>query len=91
MDELWWSRTPKNTQIVSVKWADIRNVSRWDDMEEEIRAARDLSTVGWLLYDGIDPEDPDEEIVVVAATYDGEEEAWADITVFPKRAFRGYN
>jgi len=90
MDELWADKTPSNTIVVAVEWADIRNVSRWDDGNEEVRPARKLSTTGWLLHDGIDPDDPEEEIVIIAATYDGEEKTWADITTFPKRAFRGY-
>ena len=90
MDELWAKRTPNNSQMVSVHWADIRTVSRWDDETEEVRPARRLQTIGWLLYEGVDPEDPAFEIVVVAGTWDGEEKAWFDITCFPKMAFKKY-
>lgn len=90
MDHLWKGRTPENTELIALRWADIRNVQRWDDGDEsEVRPARKLQTAGWLLYEGIDPADPTEEIIVLAATWDGEEGTWHDITCFPKMAYRG--
>jgi hypothetical protein len=90
IDDLIANKTPQNSQLVPVHWADIRTVSRWDDPYEDIRPARKLWTACWLLHDGVDPDEPTEEIVVVAGTWDGEEETWHDITCFPKRAFRRY-
>lgn len=88
IDDLWKDRTPENTPLIAFHWADIRTVSRWNDEEEEVRPARKLVTAGFLLYEGPDPEQPEEEIVVLAETWDGEDEGWYGITCFPKRVNR---
>lgn len=84
MDELWAHKTPANTQLVAFGWRDIRKVERWDGGDEEVRPARKLLQAGFLLYEGVDPREPTQEIVVIAETWDGEEESWHGITCFPK-------
>ncbi|HUW12097.1 MAG TPA: hypothetical protein VM537_20385 [Anaerolineae bacterium] len=88
LEKLWEGKTPKDCKVVVIQWADIRSIDRWNDSDEEVRPARRLTTPGYLLYEGIDPADPQEEIVVTAGTYDAEEETWHSFTCYPKRAFR---
>jgi len=88
IEALWAHRTHLNTPLVSVQWADIREVSRWNDDTEEVRPARKLHQAGFLLYEGIDPGDPGEEIVVLGQVYDEEEGTWHGLTSIPKRAYR---
>ena len=88
LEKLWENKTPLDCPVVVIQWADIRTADRWNEEDEEVRPARKLTTPGYLLYDGIDPLDPSEEIVVIAGTYDAEEESWHTFTCFPKRAFR---
>jgi len=88
MDDLWKDRTPENTPLIAVNWRDIRAVSRWDDDEEEVRPARKLITAGFLLYEGPDPEELEADILVIAETWDGEEEGWYGITCFPKEVIK---
>jgi hypothetical protein len=80
--------TPDACPIVEIHWRDIRTVSRWNE-EEEARPARRINTVGYLVYDGIDPEETSEEIVIIAGSYDYEEDWWSEVTVYPKKAYRG--
>jgi hypothetical protein len=84
MTEKWQHLTPKNAQRAIVSWRDIREIGAWDDDTEEIRPARRLETIGWLLYEGPDPFEPDSDVLVLAKTYDWEEQRWADYTAFPK-------
>jgi len=86
---LWAGKTDRNTPLVAIHWADIRSVDRWNDDDEEIRPARKIRHGGYLLYEGVDPVEPTEEIVVLAQVYDAEENTWHGFTVIPKRAFRG--
>lgn len=81
-------KTPANTVHVVVSWRDIRDVSNWDE-DGEVRCSRNLQTIGWLLYEGPDPAEPDYDILVIAKTYDYDEERWADFTVFPKTVIKG--
>ena len=74
---------------MEIHWADIRTTDNCNDDSEDVRPARKLSTPGYLLYDGVDPADPGEEIIILAGTYDGEEKSWHTITCIPKRAYRG--
>ena len=83
----WNEKTPKNCLRVKVTWRDIRDVSSWTE-DEEVRCCRHLESTGWLLHDGADPGDPGYEILVIAATYDWEDERWADFTVFPKTVIK---
>ena len=81
-------KTPENCMHVVVTWRDIRDISSWSE-EEDVRCCRKLQSVGWLLYEGPDPLEPEYEILVIAATYDHEDERWADFTVFPKTVIKG--
>lgn len=76
-------KTPDNCMQVTVTWRDIRDISSWTE-EEEVRCCRRIQTVGWHLYEGPDPVEPEYDILIIAASYDGEEERWSDFTVFPK-------
>jgi len=88
LDDLWKDKTPANVPLIAFNWADIRKVERWDDDSAPVRPARRLLQAGFLLYEGIDPDDPSEEIVVLAETWDGEEQSWHGITCFPKNVKR---
>lgn len=81
-------QTPETCPQVIVTWRDIREISSWSE-EEEIRCCRKLQTIGWLLYEGSDPGEPECGILIIAKTYDYEEERWADFTVFPKTVIKG--
>lgn len=90
--DYWASKNPDNTKVAVVHWRDIRTESAWDtDSDAEIRPARNLRTVGYLLHNGPDPDEPSSEIVVLAGTYDWEDKVWADFTVFPKVVLKGIN
>jgi hypothetical protein len=80
----WSTLTPHDVPQAVVSWRDIRYISAWDIPDEEIRPARRLDTLGWVLHDGPDPGDPSIEIIVTAGTYDWEEHRWSDYTVYPK-------
>jgi len=85
---LWENKTPDNAPLVRFMWRDIRRTDHWSDTDEAIRPARKLATAGWILYDGVDPGDPGNEIVVLGNHYDYEEERWADFHCFPKQVVR---
>jgi hypothetical protein len=82
----WENETPETVPQVVVHWRDIRDCTSyaWDEEDEEIRPARKLQTIGWLLYQGPDPKEPDVMVTVIARTYDGEEKRWAEYSVFPQ-------
>jgi hypothetical protein len=82
--DLWKGKTPSNTPMVSFDWRDIRSTDHWGDDSEAIRPARRITSAGYLLYDGIDPGDPEAEIIVLGNHYDWEEESWSEFTCFPK-------
>jgi hypothetical protein len=86
--ELWKGRTPANTQLVAFQWRDIRAVNHWNDESDPIRPARHITTAGYILYEGIDPDEPTEEIVVLGNHYDWEEERWSEFHCFPKKVMR---
>jgi len=81
---LWEGRTPANTLLVEFRWRDIRSTDHWGDDSATIRPARRLSSAGYVLYDGVDPDEPEAEIIVLGNHYDWEEEMWAEFTCFPK-------
>ena len=56
-----------------------------------MRPSRKLVTLGWLLYKGPDPKESDAEIVIIARTYDYEENRWAEFTAFPQVVLRQVN
>ena len=78
----WSTWTPDSTNVVVVHWSDIQDIPNWGAIEE-VRPARHLQTVGWILYAGEDPKDTGQQILVIARTYDSEEQRWAEYTVFP--------
>lgn len=82
--DLWKDRTPHNTPLVAFMWRDIRSTDHWSDDSEEIRPARKLTSAGYILYQGPDPAEPDETIIVLGNHYDWEEEMWAEFTCFPE-------
>ena len=88
LTHLYAGKTLADCPRVTIRWVDIRNAALWNE-EDEVRPARKLFTEGRLLYEGIDPADPAEEVVIIGGTYDAEEDTWHDVTCFPKRAFRG--
>ncbi len=79
---LWDARLPDNTQIVGINWRDIQYVDNWNE-DSEVAPARDILTIGYLLYKGPDPKDQANEITIIAGTYDFDNEKWCDFTVFP--------
>ncbi len=81
---LWEGVTPATTPLVEFQWRDIRSSDHWADDSATIRPARRISSAGYILYDGIDPDEPDAEIIVVGNHYDWEEESWSEFTCYPK-------
>lgn len=67
--------TPKTAKIVVIEWLDITFFGNWNDRDEPVAAQ--AVTVGWLL------EDTDQQLVI-ASSYEYQDETWADIHVFPK-------
>lgn len=86
-EALWAGKTPRTTELVSVQWRDITSIANWNE-EEEVAPVRHFSTVGYLLYEGPDPKDEGEEMVVIASTWDGDAAKWRDYTVFPAPVVR---
>ena len=82
-DRLWAGRTPENTPLVKFEWKDIRSTDRWNDEEETVRPARRIASAGYIVYEGPDPHDPAEDVVILANHYDYEEERWSEFTCFP--------
>ena len=68
--------TPKDRPVVSVEWEDITHFSAWNEDEDEI-STTSIVNVGWLL-------DEDDKQIVIASTYDYDNEKWADYHAFPK-------
>ena len=90
MQELWNDRTPDNTQVVVINWRDIRSVYNWqEDSSVELRPCRDMLTVGWLLYEGDDPEEEGATLTVLAGSYDAENDTWSEYTFFPHMVKKG--
>jgi len=85
---LWADRTPENTPIIEVTWRDIQSVSNWDDDRDEVCPVRRFVSIGFLLYDGPDPKDPGQKMLVIATTYDADNDRWADYTAFPRPVIR---
>lgn len=83
-ESLWEGKTPANTPMVAFHWRDIRSADHWGDTDTTIRPARRIISAGYVIYDGIDPDEPDAEIIVLANHYDEEEECWSEYTCFPK-------
>lgn len=89
MQDLWADKTPDNTDLVTILWRDIRSVYNWsEDSTVELRPCRAITTVGWLLYEGPDPEEPESIITVIASTYDAEVDAWSDYTFYPNKTVK---
>lgn len=84
---LWEGKVPDSTQIVGVNWRDIQYVDNWNT-DEEVAPARYIFTVGYFLYEGPDPKDPQNNITVIAGTYNYDVNKWADFTVFPSSIVR---
>jgi len=82
LEQNWESWTPDSTNVVIVHWSDIQDTPNWNVIDE-VRPARHLQTVGWILYAGEDLKDAGHNILVIARTYDAEEGRWAEYTVFP--------
>ncbi len=84
---LWATRLPSNTQIVNIHWRDITDVSNWNE-DEEVAPYRYLQQIGYLLYQGPDPKDDQNDMTVIAAGYDGDQNKWYSFTVFPSSVIR---
>jgi len=84
LEKLWIDKTPMNTPRCTVWWRDIRDCSDGDD----VRPARRVQSLGWYLYEGPDPEEPESDIVVLGRTYDYEDAKWSDYAVFPRIAIK---
>jgi len=84
LEDLYAHKTPGDSPVISFGWRDIRKCELWDGEDEEVRPARQLWQAVYLLYDGIDPGEPEAEVIIVAETYDGEEGTWHGVTCYPK-------
>ena len=83
MKEKWHHLTPQNAQRVVVAWRDIHEISAWNDDDTTVGPVH-LDTIGWMVYEGPDPDEPESSLVVIAKTYDYNDRRWADYTVFPR-------
>lgn len=81
MKEHWGHLSPIDATQVVVAWRDIQEVSAWN--EDEPLVPVHLETIGWLLYEGADPQEAGSKILIIAKTYDHNDRRWADYTVFP--------
>ncbi len=79
----WQHLTPINAPKVIVSWRDIHEISAWNDDDEPLGPVH-LETIGWLLYEGSDPNELESSLVVIAKTYDYNDKRWADFTIFPR-------
>lgn len=86
-EALWAGKTIENSQLVRVVWRDITAVSNWND-EEEVAPVRRFTSVGYFLYEGPDPKDPEEDMTVIATTWDGDMNRWRDYVCFPSTVVR---
>jgi hypothetical protein len=62
--------TPSTAQAVFVEWEDIQSHEDWND-ESEANTTCSLKSMGWLIED-------DDRKIVIAMTYDYENERWAN-------------
>jgi len=89
MLDLWADISPENAPRVTVKYRDIAEIDNWSGDDAEVKPARKLEAIGWLLYEGKDPGDDNEDIIIVIAkTYNWEDRRWADYTVFPETTIK---
>jgi hypothetical protein len=83
MQEKWRQLSPSSATQVVVAWRDIHEISSWNDDGDALGPVH-LETIGWLLYEGPDPAEPESNLVIIAKTYDYTDKRWADYTVFPR-------
>ena len=81
--EKWQHLTPANAPQVIVSWRDIHEISSWNEETIHLGPVH-LETIGWLLYEGPDPNDPGSSLTIIAKTYDYEDRRWAEFTIFPQ-------
>jgi len=62
--------TPDNAPLVFVEWEDIQAHEDWNE-DSEADTTCTLKSVGWLIEDG-------PKKLVIASTYDYENEKWAN-------------
>lgn len=62
--------TPTTAKIVFVEWEDIQSHEDWNE-ESDGNTTCSLKSIGWLIED-------DDRKLVIAATYDHENERWAN-------------
>jgi hypothetical protein len=62
--------TPSTANIVYVEWEDIQSHEDWNE-ESEANTTCTLKSIGWLIED-------DDRKLVIASTYDHENERWAN-------------
>jgi hypothetical protein len=68
--------TPSTAPLVFIEWEDIQAHEDWNDDSEE-NSTCTLKSVGWLIEDS-------PRKLVIAATYDYENEKWANKFAIPK-------
>ena len=68
--------TPTTAPLVFIEWEDIQAHEDWNDDSEE-NSTCTLKSVGWLIEDS-------PRKLVIAATYDYENEKWANKFAIPK-------
>lgn len=89
-EHLWAGKTPATAKLIPFEWRDIRTTDHWTDNSDSVRPARQITSAGYLLYDGEDPHERGAEIIVIGNHYDWEEEAWSEYTCYPKAVPRRY-
>jgi len=87
MKDAWRDKTPGDVAVVVVEWRDVRDSDDWT-AKDEVRPCRHLSTLGWLLYDGPDPDDKGKNLLVLGRSYDAEEVRWSELVSFPRESVR---
>lgn len=85
---LWANKTPDNSQVVGVHWVDIVDISNWNEDEFVVEPARGQYSLGYLLYEGPNPQDPEHDMTVIAVAYDTIQKRWSSYTVFPSEVVR---
>jgi hypothetical protein len=67
---------PSEVKKVTVEWQDIRSISAWNEDEEDFTPLTAVC-IGWILFDC-------ETHLVIASSYDYDNEQWADYHIMPK-------
>jgi hypothetical protein len=84
---LWEHCTPENTPLVAIHWRDIQGIDNWNE-DDEVAPARHCYTIGYLLYQGPDPKDPEHGMTVLASWYLYDAEEWSHYVVFPSEVIK---